>query len=124
LERERGHYFCLLKTVCCAFLYLLCAGYYLSYKITGGEWSEVSLEYDLLSYTLANLTCGSGYSLNLVAHNIAGRSKPSATLTSPTQGAIPGLPDTSALLTGAAVLRTIMYLLRRYSELLFTAAVQ
>jgi hypothetical protein len=91
----------------------LCAGYYLSYKITGGEWSEVALEYDLLSYTLANLTCGSGYSLNLVAHNIAGRSKPSATLTSPTQGAIPGLPDTSALLTGAAV-----------SELLFPAAVQ
>ena len=79
---------------------LLRSGYYLSYKPSGGEWSEVSLEYDLLSYRLANLTCGSSYSLNLVAHNVAGRSKPSATLTSPTQGAIPGLPDTSTLVTG------------------------
>jgi hypothetical protein len=78
------------------------AGYFLNYKPAGGEWSEVGLEYDLLSYTLANLSCGSSYSLNLVAHNIAGRSKPSATLTSPTQGAVPGLPDTSSLLTGTS----------------------
>ena len=37
---------------------------------------KVSLDYDLLSYKLANLSCGSVYSFNLVAHNIAGRSKP------------------------------------------------
>ena len=37
---------------------------------------QVSLDYDLLSYKLTNLSCGSVYSFNLVAHNIAGRSKP------------------------------------------------
>ena len=37
---------------------------------------KVSLDYDLLSYKLTNLSCGSVYSFNLVAHNIAGRSKP------------------------------------------------
>ena len=36
----------------------------------------MSLDYDLLSYKLTNLSCGSVYSFNLVAHNIAGRSKP------------------------------------------------
>ena len=37
---------------------------------------QVSLDYDLLSFKLTNLSCGSVYSFNLVAHNIAGRSKP------------------------------------------------
>ena len=32
--------------------------------------------YDLPSYKLTNLSCGSVYSFNLIAHNIAGRSKP------------------------------------------------
>ena len=32
--------------------------------------------YHLLSYKLTNLSCGSVYSFNLIAHNIAGRSKP------------------------------------------------
>ena len=43
-------------------------------------------DYDYLSYRLTNLSCGSVYSFNLVCHNIAGRSKPSATITTPTLG--------------------------------------
>ena len=32
--------------------------------------------YHLISHKLTNLSCGSVYSFNLIAHNIAGRSKP------------------------------------------------
>ena len=64
-------------------------GYFLSSKRNSDTWKEVSLDYDLLSYALSNLSCGSVYSFNLVAHNIAGRSKPSATITTPTLGSAP-----------------------------------
>ena len=74
------------------------AGYFLNSKRNSDGWEEVSLDYDLLSYKvlilkrkisivhsslydllsykLTNLSCGSVYSFNLIAHNIAGRSKP------------------------------------------------
>jgi len=67
----------------------LIQGYFLNTKRNSDSWEEISLDYDLLAYRLANLSCGSVYSFNLVAHNIAGRSKPSATITTPTLGSVP-----------------------------------
>ena len=62
-----------------------CAGIILT-----GYINQVSCpDYDYLSYRLTNLSCGSVYSFNLVCHNIAGRSKPSATITTPTLGSPP-----------------------------------
>jgi len=53
----------------------------------------------MLDYKLSNLSCGSVYSFNLVAHNIAGRSKPSATITTPTLGSIPQNVNTDRIIT-------------------------
>ncbi|XP_023335863.1 Down syndrome cell adhesion molecule-like protein 1 [Eurytemora carolleeae] len=77
----------------------LIQGYFLNYKMVGSDWTEISLDYDLLTFTLQDLPCGSTFLVNLVAHNIAGRSKPSATLTSSTQGSVPGIPDLNSMLS-------------------------
>ena len=41
--------------------------------MVGSDWTEISLDYDLLTFTLQDLPCGSTFLVNLVAHNIAGR---------------------------------------------------
>ena len=40
--------------------------------MVGSDWTEISLDYDLLTFTLQDLPCGSTFLVNLVAHNIAG----------------------------------------------------
>ena len=89
------------------------SGYFLNSKRDAEGWHETGLDYDLLSYRLTNLSCGSVYSFSLVCHNIAGntmnsaecfctssahdsnlihcsgRSKPSASITTPTLGSPP-----------------------------------
>ena len=48
------------------------SGYFLNSKRDAEGWHETGLDYDLLSYRLTNLSCGSVYSFSLVCHNIAG----------------------------------------------------
>ena len=48
------------------------SGYFLNSKRDSEGWRETGLDYDLLSYRLTNLSCGSVYSFSLVCHNIAG----------------------------------------------------
>ena len=76
------------------------SGYFLNFKKGHAEWEEKSLDYDELSTDLTNLACGTFYSFNIMAHNIAGRSKPSATLTTNTLGSIPDVASKERLLTG------------------------
>ena len=78
------------------------SGYFLNTKRNSDSWEEISLDYDMLDYKLSNLSCGSVYSFNLVAHNIAGRSKPSATITTPTLGSIPQNVNTDRIITGVS----------------------
>ena len=47
-------------------------GYYLKMKKLDEAWTEISLDYDLMSYTMENLPCGTTFSFNLVSHNVAG----------------------------------------------------
>ena len=79
------------------------SGYFLNTKRNSDSWEEISLDYDLLVYRLANLSCGSVYSFNLVAHNIAGRSKPSATITTPTLGSVPQEVKMDRIITGVFI---------------------
>ena len=66
---------------------------------TDSGWTETALDYDSLGFTLSNLSCGAVYSFSLAAHNIAGRSRPSATLSSATLGGRPGPVRLPALAT-------------------------
>ena len=65
------------------------------------------MDYDFLMFKLTNLTCGSVYSVNLVAHNIAGRSKPSATITTPTLGSVPGEVTVDKIITANSTFITL-----------------
>uniref|UniRef100_A0A1B0D296 Down syndrome cell adhesion molecule n=1 Tax=Phlebotomus papatasi TaxID=29031 RepID=A0A1B0D296_PHLPP len=73
-------------------------GYTLHYKRAHGNLEELPLSRHASSHELKGLLCGSTYQIYLTASNKIGISPPSTTLHVRTQGQLPGVPATSALL--------------------------
>ncbi|XP_055691014.1 cell adhesion molecule Dscam2 isoform X2 [Lutzomyia longipalpis] len=72
--------------------------YTLHYKRAHGSLEELPLSRHASSHELKGLLCGSTYQIYLTASNKIGISPPSTTLHVRTQGQLPGIPATSALL--------------------------
>lgn len=58
----------------------------LSYKRDHGNWQEVQLDADRMSYVLQSLHCGATYHTYLTAHNKVGNSRTSGIVTAITKG--------------------------------------
>uniref|UniRef100_A0A6B2E762 Putative down syndrome cell adhesion molecule 2 isoform r n=1 Tax=Phlebotomus kandelakii TaxID=1109342 RepID=A0A6B2E762_9DIPT len=72
--------------------------YTLHYKRAHGNLEDLTLSRHASSHELKGLLCGSTYQIYLTASNKIGTSPPSTTLHVRTQGQLPGVPATSALL--------------------------
>ncbi|XP_021937228.1 Down syndrome cell adhesion molecule-like protein Dscam2 isoform X2 [Zootermopsis nevadensis] len=77
-------------------------GYVLSYKRDHGNWQEVQLDADRMSYVLQSLHCGATYHTYLTAHNKVGNSRTSGIVTAITKGGAPLLPSSSELISANA----------------------
>ncbi|XP_074593224.1 cell adhesion molecule Dscam1-like [Brevipalpus obovatus] len=73
-------------------------GYTLHHKPEKGEWQEVPIYFDKLSYNMSNLHCGKRYQFYMVAFNSAGRGQPSEVISIKTQGTAPIAPDSHELI--------------------------
>lgn len=73
-------------------------GYTILYKQENGQWEEIDVPGDKLSYTLQNLQCGSRYQFYIFAYNEIGKSDHSDIISVTTLGRAPVSPDKNRLL--------------------------
>lgn len=74
-------------------------GYILAYKKTVElHYIEKQLSSHLVSYTLTDLDCGTGYSIYIQGYNSMGKGRPSDLLAVKTTGSVPLAPDKETLI--------------------------
>ncbi|XP_067138856.1 cell adhesion molecule Dscam1-like [Centruroides vittatus] len=73
-------------------------GYTILYKQENGQWEEMDVPGDQLSYTLQNLQCGTRYQFYMYAYNEIGKSDHSDITSVTTLGGAPVAPDKKHLL--------------------------
>lgn len=72
---------------------------YHSKDSTNDEWKEINLKGHQSSYAALNLLCGTRHQFYLVAHNKAGKGKPSEVLTVRTDGSAPVAPSHQSIIS-------------------------
>uniref|UniRef100_T1J836 Down syndrome cell adhesion molecule-like protein Dscam2 n=1 Tax=Strigamia maritima TaxID=126957 RepID=T1J836_STRMM len=86
---------------------MLILGFTIHFKREYGEWEEIFVGADHLTYTLFNLECGTRYQMYVTARNKIGVGDASQILTARTKGAAPTVPTREKLIEESATYVTL-----------------